>query len=519
MARRDKKHKNVLTMRILLDGGLDRSEDEREIPENAMTWCYNMVYDVGDKNLRTRPGLAWVTNGIVGGGTLSQILATHFYVKDASNSWLMCAADGFLYHMDYDVLVGATPLWTLVGALTDSETKPSFLTFNGILLIADGHTYIRTWDGSTYDQLDAAQNESPSATALFEIGNRIVANDKNDPDAVHLSGPEDENDWNSSTGAAVSVRAGFGDGMKVNGFASMRDLLIVSKVGTGSTVSKKLWSMDLSGNTPDDWYATYLSHTNASAQPHTITNMLNDVVFIDTDGIHSVLSVQEYGDIQTDTKFGARISSEVSALPGIESRFLTKRGAVWFLFAGTQRMFAYHPLIGQSGAYTELNFGKKMRTVVEAGEYSYITSDDGVLYRLDEDSKTDELTEDVLTNVTTDVRTKLFTFEGEKGIVRYVSPGIQYNLSGLVKVGVYDRHLDIFHLLGQIELEALPAEQYLFDANGDLYDANEYLGKAAIYTGDVRQRFRSRAIMFAIQSTSGSYSLANITARIAIVKG
>jgi hypothetical protein len=514
MARRSKKHKDVVTMQIQLDGGLNRSEDERNIPDNAMSWCYNMVYDVGDQNLRTRPGLVWVTNEIAGGGTLTQILNLHFYVKDSTNSWMCCAADGNLYAMTYAVLVGATPQWTLVGALTDSTTKPSFLTFNSKLLIADGHTAIRQWDGTTYNTI----TDSPPATALFEINNRVVANATDDLDAVLFSGPEDETDWDTASGAAVSVRAGYGDGLKVNGFASMRDLLVVSKVGTGSTAAKKIWSLDTSG-TPSDWYASYLSHTNASTQPHTIANMMNDVVFIDTDGIHSIRSVIEYGDIQTDPKFGHRISSEVSALPGIEARFLSKRGAVWFIFSGTQRVFAYHPMIGADGAYTELNFSSKMTSVCEAGDYSYMSSNNGHLYLLNDSSKTDELTENVITNVTTDVRTKLFTFEGEKAIVRYIAPGIQYNLSGVVKVGVYDKDLDAFHELGSVTLEALASEQMLYDATGDLYDATQPLGQQAIYTGEVRQRYRSKAIMFALNSAVGAYTLANITARVAIVKG
>jgi hypothetical protein len=353
---------------------------------------------------------------------------------------------------------------------------------------------------------------------LFEINNRVVANDATDLDVVFFSGPEDDTDWDTAGGAAVAVRAGYGDGLLVNGFASMRDLLIVSKVGGYGTASKKIWSINTAG-TPDEWAASYLSHTNASKEPHTMANMLNDVVFIDTDGIHSIKSVIAYGDIQTDPKFGHRISSEITSLPGIEARFLTKRGAVWFLFSGTQRIFAYHPMIGETGAYTELNFSKKMASVVEAGDWAYIASDDGHLYLMNDSSKTDELTEDVFTNVTTDVRTKLFTFEGEKGIVRYIAPGIQYNLSGVVRVGVYDKDLDAFHELGTITLDALAAEQMLFDATGLLYDANTPLGQQAIFTGELRNRYRSKAIMFALNSTVGAYTLANITARIAIVKG
>lgn len=514
MARRSRKHKNVLTLEIRLDGGLDRSEDERNIPDNAMSWCYNMIYDVGSKNLKVRPGLTWITNKISGGGTLTQVLGIHFYVKDASNSWILCAADGKLYQMTYAVLVGDTPLWTEIGALTDAVTKPSFLTFNGKALIADGNPTIRTWDGASYSTIA----DSPQATALFEIANRVVANDAGDFDAVILSGPEDETDWDTATGAAVAVRAGYGDGLKVNGFGSIRDLLVVSKTGTGNTPEKKMWSINTAA-APANWYGNYLSHTNASTQPHTIANMLNDVVFIDSDGIHSIGSVIEYGDLQMDTKFAHRISSEIAALPGYEAKFLTKYGATWFIFSGTQRMFAYHPLIGTNGAFSELNFGKKMASLTEAGEYTYIASDDGHLYLLNEAMKTDELTEASFVNVTMDVRTKLFTFQGEKGIIRFISPAIQYKLSGTVKVGVYDKDLDAFYELGQITLIALAGEQMLYAATGQLYDANNQLGQQAIYTGDVRQRFRSRAIQFSLQSVSGSFTLAGITARIAIVKG
>lgn len=515
MARRSRKHKDVKTIEIQFDHGLDRSEDERNIPDNALSHCYNMIYDVGNRHLKTRPGLVWVTNEIAGGGTLTQILAIYFYVKDSSNSWMMCAADGNLYSMTYTVLTGVSPQWTLVGALTSSSVVPSFLTFNTKLYIADGHTNIRTWDGTTY----GVEATSPAGcTALFEIGNRIVANSTGDLDGVYFSGPEDATDWDTASGSAVTVRAGYGDGLVVNGFASMRDLLVVSKTGQGNTPIKKIWSIDTSG-TPANWYANYLSHTNSAAKPAAMTNMLNDAVFMDTDGIHSVKGVQEYGDIQMDTKFGYRIANQISDLVPKEASFLTNYGAVWFIYTGTQRVFAYHPLVGEMGAFTELNFGRKMSSLAEAGEYTYIASDDGHLYHLFNTVKTDEMTEGNYTNVTCAIKTKLFTFEGEKAIIRYVSPGIQYHLSGVVKVGVYDKDLDTFFELGSITLIALAAETQLYDATGDLYDATEQLGQRAIYTGDVRQRFRSKAIQFALQSTSGAFTLANIVARLAIVKG
>ena len=514
MARKSKKHKEVVSVEIMLDGGLDKSEDERNIPDNAMTKCYNHIYDIGTKHLHARPGLEYVTNAIDPSGTLSEIKAMHFYVKDATDSWLVAAGDGNLYQMHFTVLEGSTPKWTLIGALTDANVYPSFLTFNGILLIADGHTSIRTWNGTTYG--DLSSDSAPPATVLFEINNRVVANSKTDLDAVWFSGPEDETDWDTGSGSAEVVRAGFGDGLLVNGFASMRDLLVVSKVGQASSPTKKMWSIDTSG-TPDNWYANYLSHTNAATNHSSITNMLNNVIFNDNNGVHNLQSIIEYGDINMDTKFGYRINREISTFDCLRTKFITQYAAVWMLFQGNKRIFAYHPHIGDNGAFTELGFSVKMADVEEAGENVFIASTTGYLYKLNRSIKTDELTSGNYTNIATEIRTKLFTFSGNKGILRYVQPNVTYTLSGQVIVGAYDRNLDTLYELGRIDLLALAAEQYLYDANEDLYDANQPLGQSAIYMGHVKQRFRNEAIMFVLKSISGTFGIANILVKLAIV--
>ena len=92
-----------------------------------------------------------------------------------------------------------------------------------------------------------------------------------------------------------------------------------------------------------------------------------------------------------------------------------------------------------------------------------------------------------------------------------------YTLSGQVIVGAYDRNLDTLYELGRIDLLALAAEQYLYDANEDLYDANQPLGQSAIYMGHVKQRFRNEAIMFVLKSISGTFGIANILVKLAIV--
>jgi hypothetical protein len=417
--------------------------------------------------------------------------------------------------MTYAVLTGVEPQWTEIGALTNDTVKPSFLTFNGKLLIADGHTGIRRWDGSTYDTIAT----SPPATALYEIGARVVANATDELDGVFFSAPEDEEDWDTGGSAAVTLRAGYGDGLMVNGFAAIRDILVVSKASEATTgVAKTMWTVTVTG-TPDDWKVDHLSLTTAATTPHVMANVMNDVIFADDNGIYSIATIIEYGDVKMDGKFGYRVNSEVSSLDPFELKFMANYAAVWILYNSTNRVFAYHPHIGDGGAFTELTFNTEINAMLEVGDSVYLAGNAGHLYRLQDSVATDELEEGVYTYITCEMRSKLFTLQGDKGILKRCIPHLQYKVEGTLYVEAYDDTLSQAYLLGTIALESIASELFVFDATGDLYDANDLLGESSVYTGYIRQVFRDEGIMLALRSTSGSFGVSGIHARVAVVNG
>jgi len=235
--------------------------------------------------------------------------------------------------------------------------------------------------------------------------------------------------------------------------------------------------------------------------------------------MYSIETIIAYGDIKMDPKFGYRINNEVSSLIPFEVTFLANYASVWTLYDNTNRIFCYHPHIGEGGAFTELSFNKEMNSLCEVGESVYIASNDGYLYELTDGVATDELTDGNYFYIACELRSKLFTLQGEKGVLKRVIPHLQYKIEGTLYVEAYDSNMDQAYLLGTIALESIASELYVYDATGDLYDANDLLGESAVYMGKIRQVFRDEGIMLALRSTSGSWGISGLNLRVALVSG
>ena len=231
---------------------------------------------MGKPGPSVNPDTAAATNAIRG---------LYYYMKDGSTAYLIAVSGSKLYYYNSGAL-------TEIGAIADASVKPAFLTFNGKLLIADGSSAIRTWDGTTYTTIAG----SPAADCLATVRNRVVANHVSEPDSVYLSSPNDETGW-TTTGTAVGLRAGYGDGLKVNGFAVLGDDVFVSKVGRTTDRQKKIYRLNVAASVTSSWYLEPFSAHNAFTSKHTVANAYNNIFFADDNGFKTVKGIQEYGDL------------------------------------------------------------------------------------------------------------------------------------------------------------------------------------------------------------------------------
>ena len=515
MPRKSSKQASIQQVNMVLNGGLNYAQSRANIADNELTRAINFIYDPATDFLVTRPG----TDCITAAALPSPITKGYYYEVSSTEAYHVCAAGKKLYY-----ITSADPLgtaWTEVGTnlLTGTYT-PSFLTFNKLLLIADGDAAgIKSWAGAVGGAISTGITSSPSATALVVIKNRVVANSITDLDLVTFSAPNDASNtgWNTTT-TAVALRAGYGDLLNVNAFGVFGDDLIVSKVGSSE---KRLYRVNVASATTTSWYVQNLSENNAAQNAQSMTSAWNNVFLVDTNGFKSLKGVTEYGDIQVDS-VGRKINTVflqdytcdfVSYLPSYN--------AVWFnigerIFCYTER---YDPSSGKTiPAFTDLNFKwGRCTSVYEAGDVVYMTGYNGYLYMIDEDLATDETSPAVTANYLAAVRTKTLTFFVD-GILRKLEFYLKPKATGTGHIYVCTDEQT------KTTLKSITVDQestYLYDETGFLNDANEYLYDtgSSPWVETSRNRLRHDEMAFELELSTGRCGVEWCKAEIALLEG
>ena len=514
MAFKSSKHQNVQPVHMVLNGGLNYSQTPSNLQDNEVRRAHNFIYDAQTDSLITRPGTDCLTASALG----SPILAGYYYERSVTEAYHVCASGGKLWY-----LVGDT--YTEIGALNDSTTVPSFLTFNTLLLIADGGADIKTWNGAvsgTYTTIP----DSPAATALSMIKNRVVCNASDEPDSVYLSGPEDEADWDTVAGNAVGLRAGFGDMLTVNAFGVFGDDLIVSKKGDQA---KRIYRINVADATPANWYVEEKSSNNAAKNAQSMVGAWNNVFFVDENGFKSILGVDVYGDLQVDYT-GRKINTVFVPTNICDfTNYLPALNSIWFGLG--DRVFCYTERFDPQGgnrvpAFTDILFKQdRIRSAYQAGDYIYLCGHNGYLYKLDDTLATDETEPAVTADYVSIIRTKTLVFGGD-GILKKLQWYLRPKNGGEAKLYAY-KDEETAVALKTVTLTSEGTE--LYDANGDfsddagppenditgyLYDEGSY---AWVETS--RSRVRHPQMAFEIYVTSGRVGVEWVKAEIAMVEG
>jgi len=387
--------------------GLDFSGPSFAIDPRSVTRALNFYYPPSSKRLTSRPGLKVVTtdaNALPAG-----VLRLHRHYNGSETYLVAACADGKLYQMTKAVLEGATPAWTEIGSLTGGSVTPAMLTFNSKLLVADNGATIRYWNAAgTYGTLSGSP---ANCTALEELGARVWANSgaTGELDTVWGSAPEDDTDWSTASNA-VKIKAGFGDGLAVNGYAAFqKNNLIVSKRSVTSG-EEAMYVVSLDGTLPT--YATDLVRNKSAQSPQGIISAWNDVFFFDDDGLFNLAGVQEYGDIQlggVGQKINPALDSR-NTLTLKELRYSSILGCMFIMLSGAATMYVYTPW---NQGFTEWSVDSTIISSVETlGEHVYFGTTDGRLLKLTESDAEDTYQEGVSGYFPQVVRTKKENFAG-----------------------------------------------------------------------------------------------------------
>ncbi|WP_421901308.1 hypothetical protein [Maridesulfovibrio sp.] len=470
--------------------GVDKSASAANISDKALSRGYNVYYDPGTSKLSTRPGFKCVTASALPAG----IDALHHFggmAGAAPFSYLMCVSAGKLYKLNGTA-------WDEVATL--DSNNPQMVTFNSKLIIADGGAGLKAYDGTSVSVIDGSPAKP---TAVKEVNNRLVANSADMPDYFFLSAAEQHDKWTADAGG-YKIPAGYGDGLKVNGFATLHNKLVVSK---SSSDEKRLYGVSMAGEI-SAWATVLLSAENAAIGPHAIKSLGSSVYYLDTDGFSRLFPTDTYGDVGVDSEVGFTMASEFRRFcknaRNISMSWIPSLGALACIFRGGG-VKAFH-LFNPRHGFTEWEAAdfKGLNCVCESGGRIYLGSDSGHLYQM-HTAGTDEVTPGDVREIWGVARFKLF--ESSSGKDLFLEAGTKVNVdyitSGSYNLEVYAGNAENKVLLQAFDTLSGSAQQELYDADTAVVDATYGLDSSTTGQDVCRSRFRARGLMFQIRTHSG----------------
>lgn len=522
---RSRKHQQVKQVQAIPDRGLDLSKSPVSIHDNALTRAYNLWYEPQVGGLVTRYGMT-----LADAPQLPQpITLLHYHVMQDGTGHLLAAMS--------DTSTTSAALYRLVESaggrtwekLTDLETKsgdaPGLLSFDGVLLIADGRNGgLVAWDGATINEI---QGSPRMPTVIGTIADRVVCNSLTSPDAVFFSEPEQYEKWSVvSGGAAVIIPAGFGEGMTINGFADLYGMLIVSKVhrdGSGNITAKRLHLINTQG-TPASWSGVQLSQTSSASCLGAIAGIADRAYMLDNDGPHSLQPSPggAFGDISIDPKMGPPIAPLISGAARRADHaavvWLRNLAQIWFIVrnSGAATVAVYHPMHG--GAWTELSFPISPRTLCEVGSRVYMAGDDGRLYMLAPNGK--DWTPEGDKPIYTTLRTKLYEQMGGDLVLKAVKLGIGRVLPAQLRVEAVGQNGDRYLVVDVTTAETGSADQKIYEAHSKIANATWKIagGSAPVpQYFDWKANVRKAGMYLQVRTIGGRVTFESVTASFAVV--
>lgn len=356
-------------------GGLNLSLPGEAIANNEMQKAENFEFDTKTGALKLRAGLVFM-------GAFAQDISDIIPVAGA-DALLVRLKDNNVYRLDEYSLSGS--LGTLAGS-----GKLSYTTWGDsseVLMCAGGKLY--HYNGMTL----AVVSESPDRNDFcFTRAGRVGVVDSS-TDTITYSGVGDIHNWQLediggdtwNDADAVSIEVGYKDGCDLVAVAPLASDLVVFKRPQDQPGLGKIYRV--TGNYPN-WEVSQHSSGSSTWGHSTWATTTNDLLFIAAEGVASLGTVTDYGDIKMQWA-GAKVNPSLSRELMSECR-MWKMGAqsqLWVKTKPTGDIWVYSYGIGQ-GAWTTFKFPSPVTDACTTGTKRYVALGNQV-YRMDETFGTD----------------------------------------------------------------------------------------------------------------------------------
>ena len=247
-----------------------------------------------------------------------------------------------------------------IGTLTGT-LYPICASWEDGLLIASGGK-LQYYNGTTLVTL----SDSPDAcTSVYTRAGRVVVTTANE---VRYSGVGDETNWSEDSGdysASVWVEAGYKDGGKFVGMASLSQDMLIFKD------NRRVYR--LSGEYPD-WSIVEVSRNVECLGRTGFVSIANTVIVLGKNEVQAMQPTSDYGDVKPEG-IGAKVTKELSKLTSSSRvRFVPPLSQVWFI--GSQGNVLI--LDTNHNAWFKRKFNSDVVDVLPVGNTVYIVKPDRV---------------------------------------------------------------------------------------------------------------------------------------------
>ena len=538
MPKRSTKHRNIIPLSIRLSAGENLADPNHSIADNESPKMYNYIYRVNSNVPVVRPAIRCVT--ALAQKLTNPIIALHWYIKNASTSYLMCVSGDTLYYLN------SSTEWVSVNAI-EAGSKPVMVDFNGLLILADGNSSgLAKWDGTTFSRIAG----SPEATVVIVHNNRLVCNNNNATglDEVDFSKVEDEATWTyTQAGGAVKVRADYGSGLKVNGLASFYDNVIVSKFSATSAAGKRganhLFRINTSGFPYDmiadgvtyeqSWTIEPLFLNTGARNERCLLQADNNVYFLADEGFSEIATTDRHGDL-SNRQIGAKVNRALEQRISPDYwglAYVPTWGCIAIMQKENRDVHVYFPWLTdgngiRTGGFTRIGMGTNVWSAIcQADDDIYLGGSDGYLYKIGHEGNYQDLVgPTTATDYEAIAQSKNFDW-GYEGIVKRSELLYEPLSTGTVYLEYRDNDSDTITAAGNASYINEDEDLYTFtdDLGGLSIDLDTYPDQDLVKITSKALKLSSRAkkrsanCTFQVRTSQGRIGLTAIRAAVALV--
>ncbi len=357
-------------------GGLNLSLPAERLAANEMQLAENFEYDAKTGALKLRAGLVLM-------GTLPSPVRDLAPVAGADAVLVRCD-DNKLYRLDTYSLSGSLGVLAGDGRLS----SVSWGDDSEVVLCTGAKLY--HYDGSVL----AVVSESPLRNDFcFVRAGRLCVVDSS-TDSISYSGVGDIHNWKFASDEsgpwtdadALSLEVGYKDGCDLAAVAPLTSDLVVFKRPKDQPGLGKVYRV--TGEYPD-WQVKEHSSGSSAWNDRAWATTTNDLLFITAEGVASLGTVSDYGDIKMQWA-GAKVNPRISREVGPEC-CMWKMGShsqVWVRAKASETLWVYSYGVGSGGAWTTFRFPGVVADACTTGTNRYVAIGSQI-FQLDENFGTD----------------------------------------------------------------------------------------------------------------------------------